>query len=142
MVKRQIIIFFQALFLAFSCKGQGSDLVNTKWVKEGEFCYDSLVFINDKEYQQYYCDTQSKVTGKYQVDEDTLILTAYQKVGDIVYELPPEISSDPSKVIPTYLTKYFINSSEDLQGSYFEDFITGYKQILTDEGSWSYTKLE
>ena len=142
MAKRQIILFAQVLFLTFSCRGQSSDLVKTKWVKEGEFCYDSLFFISDKEYKQYYCDTQSKVTGKYQINGDTLILTAYQKVEDIVYELPPEVASNPSKVIPTYLTRYLMNSSEDLQSSYFEDFITGYKQILTAEGSWNYIKIE
>ena len=135
------MIFVQMAFLIFSCKSQDTGFFNTKWLKQGEFCYDSLFFVSDKEYRQYYFDTQLDVMGKYLVDGDTLILTAYQKVEGIVYELPADIASIPSKVIPTYQTKYLVNGSKELQSSYFEDFITGYKQVLA-EGSWNYTRLE
>jgi hypothetical protein len=141
MVKRQIILVICILLLGSSCKGQDNSLTGTKWFMEGQICYDSLFIGENGRYSQYYCETQNYVGGRYDFVKDTLILTAYQKVANIKYSLPPKLSADSSKVIPTYITKYIITSPNILRSIFFEDKITGYKQQLGNTG-WEFSKIE
>jgi hypothetical protein len=134
MAKRKIILVLQLIMSFFgACNGQNrNELIDSVWEKKGEFCSDSLHFYSNGEYQEYYCEFQEYVKGNYHIKGDTLTL--------IEYKLSSEVVSDNPKSVPTYVWKYIFLEPGMLQKVYYEDLISGEKDIGI-ENTWKYALL-
>ena len=124
MVKRKIVIAL-ILFIPYfqSCKGQiALDLADSIWEKKGLYCTDSLHLYSNGKYVEYYCEFQEYMKGDYSFDEDTLTLVEYQLSSEIVTNSP-----EPR---PTFVWKYILLKSGELQKVYYEDIINKEKSFF------------
>ncbi len=135
MVKRKIILLIFHLYFLNACSGQNDinkNIIDSEWIKQGEFCTDSLYFFSGQNYEEFYCEFQEKMTGDYSIVGDTVKLVEYQ--------MSSEIMGDNPKPIPTYIWKYVFVHSDTLQKVYYEDLINDEKNIGT-EITWRYIRV-
>ncbi|MEQ8478215.1 hypothetical protein [Fulvivirga sp.] len=137
-------LYLSILLVSFSfiCFGQKSSLfINSRWLKSGESCYDTLYLASQSNFEEYYCDTKYKSFGKYKLVDDTITIKAYE-THDFIRETfgkDAKKITDSAGLILISTTKYVIINSKEIQKVYFQDLISGYE---SRRAGWKYSKID
>ena len=110
-------------------------MTQSRWISEGELCFDSLSFTSNTNYFQLYCDTDYTERGKYVMIKDTLILTSFAEIelGEKQLNESNNKIIDQGNLTPISIAKYLVKNVNKMDMIYFKDLNSGYESKMTSK---------